>query len=874
MNIIQKLTLRHMKMSKKRTLVTIIGVIISVAMITAVATVGGSALDLLQHREMDNTGRWHVEYEDVYVKNLNKIGESSNTKSYMTVKKLGYSKLNDLENENKPFLYIEGYSRDNMENRSIDMISGRLPETSDEIVIPEHLEFIGGINYKVGDKISVNLGNRYQIEGNDKLDLDQSTPYSSEEEFYQEGETREYTVTGIMEEPRWEMYQSAGYTAVTCLDMEELTDNDTVDVFVELNKVTNSMFKKNLWGIDSKEIQKDDNGSYTVKVNASLLRLYGVTNDNEFNKMIQVLVITLLIIILIGSVSLIYNAFAISISERSKYLGMMSSVGATKSQKKSSVFFEGFVVGVISVPIGILSGTLGLGVTFKLINPMIKNILSTEYGLRLIVSWESMVLAIIFSVITIFISTYIPANRASKITPIEAIRQSNDIRIKSKTVKTSKFTRVFFGFEGELALKNLKRNKKRYRATVISLIISIVLFLSVSSYSYYLKKAFNVTRRNYNWDIEIDGGGESEYEEVLNEVKSQKSVKDYSLIYQIPRDFCIDNSEEYITEEYKDIYKKYYGELEQVETDDLSMGINIKALDDDSLKKYAEKTGADLYSLYDVKNPQGILISHYKAVFNMSIQEFKGLKLKAGDNLNISQEIYEENTGEYRLESLGEFKIAAVTDILPIGERYTGSLHGSVNFYVSKPVLDSIFEKNYVCGYFASDTPKLLSKEVDNVIEAHSEYKGYVIDNYKSNLEEKQMITLIEVFAYGFIVLITAICIANIFNTISTSVELRKRELAMLKSVGMTPKSFNKMMAFESLFYGIKSLIWGLPLGVMAMLFVCENVGNVYRTKYQFPVGNIIFAVSSIFVVVGLTMIYSSHKIKKENIIDVLKDET
>src|SRR5690606_13765846 len=125
-----------------------------------------------------------------------------------------------------------------------------------------------------------------------------------------------------------------------------------------------------------------------------------------------------------------------------------------------------------------------------------------------------------------------------------------------------------------------------------------------------------------------------------------------------------------------------------------------------------------------------------------------------------------------------------------------------------------------------------------------------------------------------FIVLITAISIANILNTISTSISLRKREFAMLKSMGMTPKGFNKMINYESIFYGIKSLIYGLPLSIVCMLLIYKALGNSFSYSFTLPWLSILYVVVAVFLIVGTSMLYSSAKVKKENIIDALKQES
>src|SRR5699024_2857614 len=208
-------------------------------------------------------------------------------------------------------------------------------------------------------------------------------------------------------------------------------------------------------------------------------------------------------VIVVGSVSLIYNAFAISVSERSRHLGMLSSVWATEKQKRNSVFFEGAVIGLFSIPLGIISGLLGIGMTFYFINPLIEDFFSTSVELTVVVTPMSIVVACAVSMLTIFISTYIPAKRASKISAIDAIRQTMDVKTTGKKLKTSRLVRRIFGIEAEFGLKNLKRNKKRYSVVVFSLVVSIVLFLTVSFFTDQIRKTTDRTQSGINYDMEL-----------------------------------------------------------------------------------------------------------------------------------------------------------------------------------------------------------------------------------------------------------------------------------------------------------------------------------------------------------------------------------
>ena len=177
------------------------------------------------------------------------------------------------------------------------------------------------------------------------------------------------------------------------------------------------------------------------------------------------------------------NSFAISVMERKKEFGLLSSIGATKKQLSYTVFFEALIEGIIGIILGICGAYIGIGTVIIIINNLIGDILVLK--LNLVTNIVFIIIPVIFMILVIFISALVPSRRAAKVSPIEAIRQNDDIKINKKKIKTGKLVNKLFGIEGEIALKNIKRNKKKYRVTIVSLFISIVLFISFSSYMNY-----------------------------------------------------------------------------------------------------------------------------------------------------------------------------------------------------------------------------------------------------------------------------------------------------------------------------------------------------------------------------------------------------
>ncbi|MGE6203781.1 ABC transporter permease [Guptibacillus hwajinpoensis] len=858
MNIVNKLTVRHLKENKRRTLVTIIGVIISVAMVMAVATLGVSFMDLLQRQSIATDGEWHVQYENVDSDQIEAIESDELTKTLVLANDVGYAKLDEAKNESKPYLFIKEYNEQGFKNFPIEISEGRLPQEDNEIVLSEEVAGNAKVKHGIGDQITLNVGER-QMKGVERP-FSQNDPLQTDVEGISESleneNTRTYTIVGTIKRPTWEPAWAPGYTAISYVDQSLMNSKDTVDAVVVLDKVKRSLY-------EHAETLAKQNNIENVTFNDELLRYYGVTDNDNLLKTMLLLTGIIMSVIIIGSVALIYNAFAISVSERSRHLGMLASVGATKRQKQTSVFFEGTIIGLISIPIGILAGFAGIAATFMFINSFIEGALGGTEKLQVVVTPLSILAACGISIITIFISSYMPARKASKISAIDAIRQTQDIKLSGKTVKTSKLIRKLFGIEAEIGLKNLKRNKRRYQVTVFSLVISIILFLSVSYFTSNLEKSLELSQQNINFDIQVWGSGADEgdlepYTRLKNVTKSS-IMKELNVNTYVARDAIPEALEVNVQQDesiLKDGKYPYY--------------TVIHGLDEQSFQDYAKKVGVDAEKLKDSENPTGIVIENisYMDQETGQFKETKSIKTQTGESIDLYTMNYE--TEEETL--MNKVEVGALTDEVPMGVNTAGI--GGIDVIVSKETMNQLIDKDVqedvqTYLYMNSSDPM----ETQEAIEDEKGTNLNVYNVVQNRQRDKQMILFMSVFTYGFISLISLISIANIFNTISTSISLRKREFAMLKSVGMTPKGFNKMMNYESIFYGMKAILYGIPISIAIMFLMYLSFRSTFVYGFTLPWMSLLFVIIAIFIIVGSAMFYSIKKLEKNNIVDTLKQE-
>ncbi|AIC95894.1 ABC transporter permease [Shouchella lehensis] len=859
MNIVNKLTIRNLQKNKKRTIITLFGTIISVAMIFAVTTIAASMMDLLQRNAISNTGEWHVAYEDVSGPEVEALRTFERTSELILHNRLGFVDEDARStDENKPFLFINEFNEAGLNYFPMELSSGRLPHSSKELVLSTAVEEA----FSLGETVTLTYGDRFDEQGIflDEHSLPEGT-YGADGEYIPNEETleitgeRNFTIVGFIEVPSWESPWGPAHTAVTMYDEKELVAGTASAGLIVANHVNRSLYGdvKTL----SKEMGKD------ASFNDELLRYYGLTLNDELQVTLYTAITIILVIIVIGSISLIFNAFAISVSERSQQLGMLSSVGATKRQKRNSVYFEGALIGAMSIPIGLIAGYTGIAITFHFIDGMFQSTLGINQELYAVVTPTAILAAVAISIVTIFFSCYVPARRASRITAIDAIRQTHDVKLTKKVLKTSKLTKWLFGTEAELALKNLKRNKKRYYITVFSLIVSIILFLSVTFFTSTMTQSMMMTQQDPQFDISVYSE-ERDYENILTDGEVMAHVQAAQFITSVT--VIGDAREEQLPERLKSDIESWGQTIQEFD-----YTVDIIGLDKESYKAILDNATETGEQRGDSTVPAIVLetIQYPDDEAGQYVQT-NAIDTSIGDTIQLVHQDWDDVNVTTPLAPVEVIGLTAERP-LSVGNVYLGNLVLMMETETVELLLADIEDESvgYETLYLKSDEPN----ETTAAIEALGDGQWQIYNFYERVESDLQMVVVVSVFTYGFIALITLISIANIINTISTGVGLRKRELAMYRSIGMTPQSFRRMIRYESLFYGIHSLMIGLPLSFGIMYAMYHTMVRSFAYPFTLPWIAIVSVIIAVFAIVTLAMMYASSKMKKESIIDGLKQE-
>ena len=846
MNILNKLTIKNLKLNKKRSLGTIIGIILSVALICAVSNMVSSFRETLIQNAINESGYWHIRLYNVSNDKLKRLKLNKDIDNIYTISEDGYAKLDTIKNEYKPYLKFYGMNKEAFDNLKFKLIKGRFPKNDNEIIISEHLNKNGKANLKIDDEITVNVGDRVTLE--DDYVLNDSNPFDKGNEIIKNPNTKKYMVVGIIKRPdvSFEPTSAPAYTTITTS-----TNEDNFSVFISLkNPRDKNSFVELLGARNYDEVVNKgiNNPRYDYTLNNELLRWEALKfSDSTFSMLLSIAEVVIFIIIF-TSIFCIRNSFAISTTEKMRMYGMLSSVGATKKQIKKSVLTEGFILGLIAIPIGIICGIIAVFVLLKIVNLLLGEYLFNNIdGMVFKVSFVAIIISIILGFVTIYFSAISSAKKASKVSPIDNLRNTNDIKISSKKLKTPKLIKNVFKTGGVLAYKNLKRSKKKYRTTVVSLTVSIFVFISMFTFINEGFKQSSNYYQDYDYNYRITFNNNSSKDEI-NEIRNLDSVNASYLVYYAKPSILIDdiskiNPKEPLECEYdkNDKCIKKYARL------------NIILLDDSTFKSYVKKVKGN----YDYLKDKGILTDIDRFYDNKSKKEYEDriYTYKSGDTID-SKLLNDDNIS---------IDVGMVSNIMPYGFENVYSNGGYI-------VLNNKYFNNI--DYYGADLmiDSLNTEQLTNdILNIDSELNYYDMD--EETKAEKSIVIVISIFLYGFICVITLIGVTNIFNTITSNMELRQKEFAMLKSVGMTKKEFNHMINLETLFYSSKSLIYGSILGIIGSYFVHRAFASRIDTQFVLPYKAILICILFVFIVVYMIMKYSINKINRQNMIETIRKE-
>ena len=858
---------------------------LSVALITAVSSMFFSVKESFINYYKEHGGDYHYLFQDVNQKEFNQFELNKKVETVNYVYNMGYSLLEGITNEYKPYIYVKGYTKGSLENIGVVLLEGNFPKNENEIIVPSHLKYNGGVEYEIGDTITLNIGKRL-IDGSEG---NQNNPFQPDMETIENSKTKTFKVVGIMERPdnNIEPYTAPGYTMITYIDEKNISDE--TDVYVRYTKSglkdyirttanilgVNPEYYYEILNKDPKDIDNYDlkvkevysNKKYTEQRNNDLVSLENNFLANDTITGLGLAASVVVVVIIFTSVFCIKNSFDISITEKTRQYGMLSSIGATRKQIKKNVYYEALILGTVGIPLGILLGLIATFVLVMVSDHFLATALGEDFKLTFTISFIAILFSILLGLITIILSARKSAKRASKISPINAIRNSEDIKIKNNKIKTPKLIKRIFGIGGLISYKNLKRSKKKYRTTVISIVVSIIVYLAVTG---FINVAFSfiefeLPTEDYNITINYRETTEKNANiyDTIQDIGKLSNVEKYS--YTSYSDYCISNPK--FSDDYLEIYpnakEQYQGE---------GLCLELVVVSKNEFRRYTKSLGINT----NENKQNGILVNTiYHSTIDKNnktkIRELDMFSYNKGDIVTGNIRLYDGYIDNTTVPKMTEYniKIAGVTTEVPMG--YSSPIYHPI-IVVSEENTDVIINETRQKDIFISSSNA--DKTFDELKELFVDYEVHIFNMDEEARTMKSLYILIAIFLYGFITVIALIGTTNIFNTITTNMSLRQREFATLKSIGMTNDEFNRMIRLETLFYCGKSLLIGLPIGILFTYIIYRlfNQGELV-VKYVFPWSAIIIVCLILFILIFTIMKYSLGKIKKQNTIETIRNE-
>ncbi|MHB8063243.1 MAG: ABC transporter permease, partial [Ruminiclostridium sp.] len=420
------LTIKYLKKHKGRTILTLVGIIIAIAMFTCIGSIYYSGINSEIERAKDEKGNYEIRFYEAGKAQINILTSNAEIKNGGVVKEEGSFQIdNSLLTDSLKKIDIKAYDEAAFKDIfRIKIVDGRYPENGSEIVVDK--KFYAILKDKeIGELLKGELRSKEGIINQCK-----------------------YTVVGS--------YESKEITnsGLSYLDIKTATDTPNYTYYVNLKQ------EKNKVDLAQKIAKLNDT---KLDVNSNLLYLIGEGPDKSKNHDMEVIFGIIAAFVVVCTTVVIYNAFNISVMERIKHFGILRSIGATKSQIRHLVFKEAAIMSLISIPIGILAGFTGILITFNLFMDGFLGAFKIGFYPQVIIG------AALLGLITVFLSAFFPARTASRVSPIDAIRGSMIVKGDKIKRRSGRWAKLIFKFEGQVAYKNIKRSRKRFYITCISL---------------------------------------------------------------------------------------------------------------------------------------------------------------------------------------------------------------------------------------------------------------------------------------------------------------------------------------------------------------------------------------------------------------------
>ncbi|MFC4305921.1 ABC transporter permease [Cohnella boryungensis] len=883
MNKYTELTEKYLRGQKKRSLLTILGIVLSVTLLTSIGTIGMSYRDKLVRQTIDNYGDYHVSFNSIPGEAVPKVVNNATIATAGVISREGYAVIrstDEKEKQENPFaapyryLNVKGYDANAMNMLRVQLDSGRLPENPNEIMLStwslDHFQKKPAL----GDRIRLDLGVRKAASTGKEKKINGMGDFGWDlDEAFQAQTQSEFTVVGLMKPSSHSTWSSAFiFPGITFNGNQSIDPKKKYFVYTKM-KSLDQMKKKTEEIVSSLQIGSSDEGSAIelsrdnsiqnsrVEYNNELLKLYGKSTYAGVNRSAILAYAAIIAIVMMCTVAVIYNTFHISVLERVSQFGILRCIGATPAQIRKIVFKEAALLSLIGIPIGLLTGTVFMKILFYGISFLTLGFLN---DMRMVVSLPILAIAGLLGVVTVYLSAIGPARQAAQVSPMEAIRSSGSTPAENITsIKKSLLIKKLFGFEGQFARRNLQRNKKRFRITAFSMIISITLFIVFNGLVDFLKQT-TPSGIQYSYSIAYEGPSKRIHDSVYDDLLRLDAVQQAYKFYNQQAMAIIPKRK--INPKYYELRKERY----VVEAGDGYRTDNnfLQSYGDNGLDALQAKLTAGTIDKEQMNRDNGVVV-----VQKISMTTEQGQKLiidqtdfKVGDQIKIRA--VEGSQAQYQAVTVVGI---ADQDLLSKGYHESATL----GFITTPEVFAKITGDDRYSRIFILANSDLPNEPIADYLQALTkEDGGYSYRDRVTELAQaKNDATTASLFFYGFIGVIVLIAFLNILNTVSTNLILRNKEFAVLKAIGMTQKEIGKMIILEGIFYGLFAATYGILIGTALSYGTHRLLADAVYTEWAIPWGSVGIAFAGALLTALVATIWPMNRLNKANIVDSLRKE-
>lgn len=830
------LTSRYLKQHMGRTILTLVGIIVAIAMFTAIGSIYYSGINSEIERAKNARGNYEILFSEANKEQINILKSNAEIKNGGAVKEEGIFQIeNGLLTDSLKKLGIKAYDRTAFEDIfRIKLTDGRYPKNDSEVIVDKKFYAI------LKDK---------KIEDVLKGILKNAGGMSAQ---------KQYTVVGSYES------QEITNSALTWLDMETEDSGSDYSYFANLKDKKGKI-----------EIAGEIASANHLKIqgNTQLLYLLGDGPDKSKNHAMEVIFGIIAVFVVICTAVVIYNAFNISVMERIKHFGILRSIGATKAQIRSLVFKEAAVMSIIAVPAGILSGFAGIMITF---NFFIDGFLgSFKIGFYP----QVIGVAALLGVLTVFMSVFFPARTASKVSPMDAIRGTMVVKGDKIKRRSGFWARAVFRFEGQVAYKNIKRSRKRFYITCVSLMVSLIMFVFFSNFIDIIFESNKIA----NSMIMVEGVLSTQTAKDSPDLNKTVSGKINALdgikeIYEVSLSsvpYPIDKKK--VTEKFslsleENKVKEYKGNY-------IVNGTQLIGYDKNSLELLNKQNGTKIDYEEFTKNNGVIIINKAQGFLNKKMFYGAFANYKVGDEITVpvlNKEYIEKSDSEQLKKVMDSgktitFKVAAVIDYETLSGNMMSSSCGMIMATDNYVRLTGIDGFSAIALNFTAPEYSVKNFEKLNIIADES--KAVYMDVNSMRKESTDLQNQMMILVYGFIGLIIIISTVNIINTVTINLLVKKREYATFKAIGMTKGQFQKLVLLEGALFGIIACIIGLPLSFLLTKYGILDNNPLGSIGYRTAIWPYLYGGVGMVVITLLAAVVPLRKLNDMNIVEALRIE-